>query len=58
MGLSIGDVIELDTNIDSPLVIKVANKKQFYGRVGKSRKRLGVQITRVYRENEENPQGY
>ncbi|MBK6791031.1 MAG: flagellar motor switch protein FliM [Anaerolineales bacterium] len=58
MGLSIGDVIELDTSIDSPLVIKVANKKQFYGRVGKSRKRLGVQITRVYRENEENPQGY
>ena len=52
MNLSIGDVIELDTNIDSPLVVQVANKKQFQGRVGKSRKRLGVQITGVYHEQD------
>lgn len=53
MHLSIGDVIELDTAIDSPLVVKVANKKQFHARVGKSRKRLGVQITDVYREHDD-----
>jgi flagellar motor switch protein FliM len=52
VNLSIGDVIELDTNIDSPLVVQVANKKQFQGRVGKSRKRLGVQITGVYHEQD------
>lgn len=52
MSLSIGDVIELDKNIDSPLVVQVANKKQFYARVGRSRKNLGIQITGVYREHE------
>ncbi|HMX76193.1 MAG TPA: flagellar motor switch protein FliM [Anaerolineales bacterium] len=56
--LAPGDVIELNTNIDSPLVVQVANKKQFYARVGKSRKRLGVQITRVYREQDEAQMGF
>lgn len=56
--LAPGDVIELNTNIDSPLVVQVANKKQFYARVGKSRKRLGVQITRVYREQDEVQMGF
>ncbi|HNN13756.1 MAG TPA: flagellar motor switch protein FliM [Anaerolineales bacterium] len=53
MSLSIGDVIELDTRIDRPLVVKVANKKQFQARVGKSRKQLGIQITGVYREHDD-----
>jgi len=53
INLSVGDVIELDKNIDSPLVVHVANKKQFYARVGKSRKRMGVQITGVYREHDD-----
>lgn len=56
--LSIGDVIELDTNIDSSLIVKVANKKQFHARVGKSRKRLGIQITSVYREQDEFQPGF
>lgn len=51
--LTVGDVIELDTKIDSPLVVHVANKKQFYSRVGKSGKRIGVQITGVYREHDD-----
>ncbi|MCX6059003.1 MAG: flagellar motor switch protein FliM [Chloroflexi bacterium] len=51
--LSIGDVIELDQNIDNPLVVQVANKKQFMANVGKSRKRMGVQITGVYRQYDE-----
>ena len=53
LNLAVGDVIELDSKIDSPLVVHVANKKQFYASVGKSRKRLGVQITGVYREYDE-----
>jgi flagellar motor switch protein FliM len=48
----------LDTQIDSPLIVQVANKKQFHGRVGKSRKRLGVQITNVYREQDETQTGF
>ena len=58
VSLSVGDVIELDTSIDSPLIVKVANKKQFCGRVGKSRKRLGVQITKVYREHDDIRAGF
>lgn len=58
VSLSVGDVIELDSHIDSPLIVQVANKKQFYGRVGKSRKRLGVQITNVYREQDETQPGF
>ncbi len=52
MKLSVGDVIELDNKINDPLVVQVANKKQFYARVGKFRKHLGIQISGVYRENE------
>lgn len=52
--LSVGDVIELDTKVDGALVVQVSNKKQFYARVGKSNKRLGVQITGVYREQDES----
>ncbi len=58
VNLSVGDVIELDTHIDSPLIVQVANKKQFHGRVGKSRKRLGVQITNVYREQDDPQTGF
>jgi len=58
MNLSVGDVIELDKNIDSPMVVQVANKRQFYARVGKSRKNLGIQISGVYRENDEIQSSY
>jgi flagellar motor switch protein FliM len=50
MNLSIGDVLELDKYINTPMVVQVANKKQFYARVGKCRKHLGIQISGVYRE--------
>ncbi len=53
INLTVGDVIELDTKVDSPLVVQVSNKKQFHARVGKSNKRLGVQILGVYREQDE-----
>ncbi len=52
MELSVGDVIELDNKINDPMVVQVANKKQFYARVGKYRKHLGIQICGVYREDQ------
>jgi flagellar motor switch protein FliM len=58
MDLSVGDVIGLDNKIEDPMVVQVANKKQFYARVGKSRKHLGIQICGVYRENDGVQPGY
>jgi flagellar motor switch protein FliM len=58
LNLAVGDVIKLDKSIDTPLVVQVANKKQFYARVGRSRKNLGIQITGVYREHEEIQASY
>lgn len=57
LDLSIGDVIELDSRVDTPMLVQVANKKQFYARVGKSRKQLGIQICGVYRDEPGQP-GY
>ena len=51
IGLSVGDVIELDSKIKNPMVVQVANKKQFYARVGKFGKHLGIQICGLYRED-------
>jgi len=53
MSLSVGDVIELDTSLDSPLTVQVANKRQFLARVGKSGKRMGVQVVGAYDEHAE-----
>ncbi len=52
MNLSIGDVIELDNKINTPMVVQVANKNQFYARVGKFRRHLGIQICGVYRDDQ------
>jgi flagellar motor switch protein FliM len=38
--------------------VYVANKKQFYARVGKSHKRMGIQITGVYREHDDTNVNY
>ena len=58
MNLSVGDVIQLDSNIENPMVVQVANKKQFYARVGKSHSHLGIQICGVYREFEDAQTSY
>jgi len=52
MNLTIGDVIELDNKITSPMVVQVANKRQFYARVGKFHRHLGIQICDVYRDEQ------
>ena len=53
MDLRVGDVIELDNSIEKPMVVQVANKRQFYAHVGKSRKHLGIQICGVYRDEQD-----
>ncbi len=58
LNLSVGDVIELDKSVESPLVVEVASKKQFYARVGRSRKHIGIQISGVYREQDALQTGY
>jgi flagellar motor switch protein FliM len=58
LNLTVGDVIKLDKNVDSPLVVQVANKKQFYARVGRSHKNLGIQISGVYHEHDEVQTSY
>ena len=52
MSLSIGNVIPLDQSINDPLTVQVSNKKQFYARVGRSGKKLGIQITGKYSQDE------
>ncbi len=53
--LQVGDVIQTDASISDALVVKVANKKQFKGRVGRSGNHLGVKITGVIRDAEATP---
>lgn len=48
--LGIGDVIQLDTTINTPLMIKVAHKPQFWGKVGRSNKHMAVQVSGVIRD--------
>ena len=52
MNLSIGDVIELENKINNPMVVQIANKKQFYARVGKFRRNMGIQICGVYSDGQ------
>lgn len=42
--LQIGDVIQLDSIINQPLVIKIGNKPKFIGQPGKLNKKVAVQI--------------
>ena len=52
VNLSLGDVIQLNTSISEPLLVKVSDKDQFYARVGKAGKQLGVQITGILKKPE------
>jgi flagellar motor switch protein FliM len=48
----VGDTIELETSIHENLVVQVAKKKQFYGRIGKSGKHLAIQILDVIHDTD------
>ncbi|XQY93519.1 flagellar motor switch protein FliM [Metabacillus sp. HB246100] len=42
--LQIGDVIQLESTIDQPLVVKIGDKPKFTGQPGKTNKKIAVQI--------------
>ena len=42
--LQLGDVIQLDSAIDQPLLVKIGDKPKFTGQPGKMNKKLAVQI--------------
>lgn len=44
LNLHIGDVIQLDQNIQTPMVIKVDESPKFFGQAGKKNKKLAIQI--------------
>ena len=45
LGMEIGDVVRLDTNVNDPLPLKIGGRVQFYVRPGLRGNRLSVQIT-------------
>lgn len=53
LSISVGDVIELNSRIDDPLIIKVGEKAKFLGQPGKRNKKLAVQILDTIKEGEE-----
>ncbi|MBS4177113.1 flagellar motor switch protein FliM [Lederbergia citrea] len=53
LSLDYGDVIELDTRIDEPLVLKIGEIPKFTGQPGKLNKKLAVQILDTIEEGDE-----
>jgi len=49
--LAIGDVIQLDTNVNSNLLMRVANENLFNVQIGKVGKNIAVQVVSVNRED-------
>ncbi|MBS4207615.1 flagellar motor switch protein FliM [Bacillus sp. FJAT-50079] len=53
LALDRGDVIELNTRIDAPLIVKIGGISKFIGQAGKQNKKLAVQILDVFEEGDE-----
>lgn len=53
LGLEVGDVVELDTSITSPVELLVGGKVKFLGRVGRVGRRLAFRAEKVLSEGEE-----
>lgn len=51
-GLQVGDIIRLDTNVDSSLEVYVGNIKKFTAVAGESNEKYALKITSVIREEE------
>jgi flagellar motor switch protein FliM len=51
LNLSVGDIIQLDNAVNAALVVKVAHKPQFWGKVGRSNKHMAVQVSGVIRDS-------
>lgn len=50
--LQVGNVIQLDSNLNQELTIQISNQPKYRGRVGKSGKHLAVQITSAIDQSE------
>ncbi len=53
MNLQVGDVIQLNTTINSSAKIFVGNRLKFYGKPGRTKKKMAVQITDLLKEGDE-----
>lgn len=53
MQLSVGDVIQLNQPIQSPLLIKIEGEPKFYGQAGKLNRKLAVQVLEHIKRGEE-----
>ncbi|WP_102346937.1 flagellar motor switch protein FliM [Bacillus sp. Marseille-P3661] len=54
LNLNIGDVIQLDQQIDKPLTIKVADHPKFVGQPGTKKNKLAIQILERYMGGDED----
>ena len=54
LGLNIGDVLQLDTQVGEELSVVVGRKQKFWCRPGTSGKKVAVQISRMSTEGDEN----
>ena len=52
MNLQLGDIIRLDSSVDSELTVYVGNIKKFTAVPGSSKDKYAIQITSVLREEE------
>ena len=53
MNLQLGDIIQLDTKVDQPLVMQVANQKLFKVFIGKVGTQMAVQVSSsIQKENQ------
>ncbi len=53
LGLQLGDVIALDSNINKELEIRVGNKRKYYGIPGSMKNKVAIKITRVEERRDE-----
>ncbi len=53
MDLQVGDVIQLDTTVHSPVNIFVEDELKFYGKPGRTKKKMAVQIMDLAEERDE-----
>jgi len=54
LDLEVGDTIMLSTKRGDPLRIKVADQTKFLGQAGQSAKKMGIRITHIVQEGDEN----
>ena len=52
--LQLGDVIQLNTKIDEPLIVKVGGIPKFTAQPGKLKKRMAVQIIETLKGGEDD----